>query len=170
MDPYFRQRHGSGPSPIDDSSPHSANSQYRNFGTGQGVGAGTGIGGGNTGLDRILQSPQDLNNFNRFNTGMDTYNTLVSDGSRGNGNGGGGFDSFRYAQPQASGSGTSNQPLAAPSQSGVPTGKRGTKACVACESIRLYHESGATKLLTTGGRSKRQKSMRRGSNRTEWTV
>lgn len=129
MDPYFRQRHGSGPSPIEDSSPHSANSQYRNFG----AGAGTATGVGNSGLDRILQSPQDLSSFNRFNAGMDTYSNLVNDGSRGNGNGG--FDAFQYGQPQASSSGTSNQPLAPLSQTGAPTGKRGTKACVACESL-----------------------------------
>ena len=133
MDPYFRQRHGSGPSPIDDSSPHSANSQYRNFGAGAGAGSNIGTNNNNgNGLDRILQSPQDLSNFNRFSAGMDAYSTLVNDGSRGNGNGVG-FDAFQYAQPQASTSGTSNQPLAPPSQTGIPTGKRGTKACVACE-------------------------------------
>lgn len=136
MDPYFRQRHGSGPSPIEDSSPHSANSQYRNFGVGGGTGPNIGGNNPGSGLDRVLQSPQDLGGFNRFSASMDTFSNLVNnDGSRGNGNGGGGsFDAFQYTQPQASTSGTSNQPLAPPSQTGAPTGKRGTKACVACES------------------------------------
>lgn len=146
MDPYFRQRHGSGPSPHDDSSPHSVTSQYRN----QFAAASTSSSNhttqnqnqshnhnqhhhhnnNNNALEHLLQSPQDLKSaFSRFNNGttnMDSFSNLVNNATAG-GRQEGGFDAFQYAQPQASTSSASVQ------QQPAPTGKRGSKACVACE-------------------------------------
>lgn len=110
MDPYFRQTHGSGPSPHEESSPRSATSQYRNFTS-------------TSGLDRLLQSPQDMSGLHRYSSkGLEGYNSssLKREETKA-------FDSFQYAQQQASGS---HQTSTVQGQ----TGKRGSKACVACMS------------------------------------
>jgi hypothetical protein len=105
MDPYFRSTHGAGPSPHDDESPHSATSQYRTF-------------PGTSGLDRLLQSPQDMM---RYNKGMEAYGNIGMKGDENKG-----FEQFQYGQAHASGS---QQPVPT-----IPaTGKRGSKACVACK-------------------------------------
>jgi len=106
MDPYFRSNHGSNPSPHDDESPHSATSQYRPFPV-------------TSGLDRLLQSPQDMM---RYNKGVDRYSLP------GKADDGKGYDGFQYGQAQAS----SSQAVPQAGQA-AGTGKRGSKACVACE-------------------------------------
>lgn len=123
MDPYFRSAHGSNPSPHDESSPRSATSQYRPF-------------PGTSGLDRLLQSPQDMM---RYNKSLDRYSVPANKTDEVKG-----YDGYQYGQAQASGS-QSQQPTGP-----AGTGKRGSKACVACKfsmSIWLIE------------RSERQKSM-----------
>lgn len=108
MDPYFRSAHGSNPSPHDESSPHSATSQYRPF-------------PGTSGLDRLLQSPQDMM---RYNKGLDRYSVPANKPDEVKG-----YDGYQYGQAQASGSQSQQQA----GQAG--TGKRGSKACVACKFL-----------------------------------
>jgi hypothetical protein len=113
MDPFFGGRHGSGPSPREESSPHSAASQYRNFNSA-------------SGLDRLLHSPQDMTGLHRYGSkGMDGYNPSGMKRDEGKA-----FEGFQYGQSQAS---SSHQTSAVPVQSG----KRGSKACVACGFLLL---------------------------------